>query len=130
NDVDEAFGASNAVPRTDAHPITRAVAQAIAEVKNVHTASILPYRRAPMFEPSLPAIYEEGYYAVLGRTEKNNQHSGLSSYGTKSDTMKAWEKDSLSMMQLSTNKTSQLSNFTASDLEDSYKQAGFAQIPL
>ncbi|KAJ5412829.1 hypothetical protein N7465_005134 [Penicillium sp. CMV-2018d] len=64
DDAEEAFGTLNSATQpnnhcTTIHPITRAIAQAIAEADGDEIMEIFSYQKIALFKPSLPAIEEE-----------------------------------------------------------------------
>ncbi|KAJ5356370.1 hypothetical protein N7517_010979 [Penicillium concentricum] len=152
-DVEDAFGALNSVPEPNTHPITRAIAQAIAEHEGNNATSIFLCRQISMFEPSLPPIEEEGDYAFSqtssshslvnvfvktdnsesffrspGKPRRTTSIRALRVDASRTDTIPARKGSNSSMTQLSTNRVSPLSSFTTSDPETSYKHADVSQL--
>ncbi|KGO65273.1 hypothetical protein PITC_072660 [Penicillium italicum] len=153
-DVEEALDALDYVTQPSAHPITRAIARAIAQADEEEMRRIFSCQKTPFFEPYLPTIEEEGYR----RPSQSSSEFSLASDLCKDDnpaivsssprrlkrTISALDlrnstarmematprqEDSLSSRQSSTIRSTPLSSLVTSDHESSYDYPEISQVP-
>ncbi|KUM63570.1 hypothetical protein ACN42_g3491 [Penicillium freii] len=136
-----------------AHPTTLAIARAISEAEEEDMMTIFRCQRIPLFEPSLPAIEEEGYNTpsqpspdrslmdVLGKADnseivfrssqrlrRTTSTRDLRGYMARKNTVIPRARYNLSMTQLSTPKASPLSSLITPDYKASHAYSEFSQL--